>query len=410
MQAGGRARFGAQAPSHLGSPHRLCAADRRLLALTASLRTAEAGLPLRPVALAQAHRGEVVPVAPHGPLGIARLPGMRLGDAWRLLRRERLGARYAAGLDLAEPERAMAIDDRSLEEHGRLYYGARAVERWLEPAWADSGCDDDGHTSRVAFLLREESEREAVVGTLRVSLDVVAAHLAASFEAQLGVRVERIEGGRGRLRVATRDASGSQELEADAVVLAVPAPEAARIARELLFPFEAALLDGRSYGASVSAWMELERTPVAVATRVRVPRAESAALAALHLEPPARSDTESGLAHVVARDGFSRARLDVPDDTVAKELATELERLVPGCAPRIPSARIRRHTRAWPRFSVGAYRDLARLRRIEAIERRAGRRLYLAGDYLAAPWLEAAVASGERAAAALLQDLGGADA
>jgi predicted NAD/FAD-dependent oxidoreductase len=61
---------------------------------------------------------------------------------------------------------------------------------------------------------------------------------------------------------------------------------------------------------------------------------------------------------------------------------------------------------AFPRFDVGDYRALARLRRVEADARARGRRLYLAGDHLIGPTLEAAVVSGERAAAALAEDLG----
>jgi hypothetical protein len=61
---------------------------------------------------------------------------------------------------------------------------------------------------------------------------------------------------------------------------------------------------------------------------------------------------------------------------------------------------------AFPRFDVGDYRVLARLRRVEADARARGRRVYLAGDHLIGPTLEAAVVSGERAATALADDLG----
>jgi predicted NAD/FAD-dependent oxidoreductase len=57
-----------------------------------------------------------------------------------------------------------------------------------------------------------------------------------------------------------------------------------------------------------------------------------------------------------------------------------------------------------PRFVPGHFRKLARLRQVGADQRAAGRRLYLAGDYLAGPWLDAALGSGLRAADELIAD------
>jgi predicted NAD/FAD-dependent oxidoreductase len=60
------------------------------------------------------------------------------------------------------------------------------------------------------------------------------------------------------------------------------------------------------------------------------------------------------------------------------------------------SGSVRRFPIAWPRFDVGHYRAIARLRAVEADRVAAGRSLYFAGDWLAAPTLDGAVASGAR--------------
>ncbi len=54
---------------------------------------------------------------------------------------------------------------------------------------------------------------------------------------------------------------------------------------------------------------------------------------------------------------------------------------------------VQRFPLAWPRFDVGHYRALAQLRAVEADRAAAGRPLFFAGDWLAAPTLEGAVAS-----------------
>ena len=74
--------------------------------------------------------------------------------------------------------------------------------------------------------------------------------------------------------------------------------------------------------------------------------------------------------------------------------------------PRQHFVHVGRHPEAMPRFVPGHLRGLAHLRRVQTDRRAAGRRLYLAGGYLAGPWLDAALGSGRRAANELLADLG----
>jgi predicted NAD/FAD-dependent oxidoreductase len=67
---------------------------------------------------------------------------------------------------------------------------------------------------------------------------------------------------------------------------------------------------------------------------------------------------------------------------------------------------IRRWESALPHFDVGRYRRLAQLRVLGAEQRALGRRVYFAGDHWLAPTLEAAAASGLRAARELCADFG----
>jgi protoporphyrinogen oxidase len=91
---------------------------------------------------------------------------------------------------------------------------------------------------------------------------------------------------------------------------------------------------------------------------------------------------------------------------VEKDLIGALERLYPGATRAARFCKLARHAEALPRFDVGRYRALARLRSVQADLRSGGRRLYFAGDHWMAPTLEGAVASGVRAASELCDDLG----
>jgi monoamine oxidase len=89
---------------------------------------------------------------------------------------------------------------------------------------------------------------------------------------------------------------------------------------------------------------------------------------------------------------------------VEKELLGALDRIFPGVTSAVRFSELRRYEAALPRFDVGRYRALARLRAVQADLRERGRRLYFAGDHWVAPTLEGAIASGQRAAADLCED------
>jgi protoporphyrinogen oxidase len=88
-------------------------------------------------------------------------------------------------------------------------------------------------------------------------------------------------------------------------------------------------------------------------------------------------------------------------------LLAELTRILPRATRSYRFAKLHRDPQGAPRFDVGAYRALANFQRVQEDRRSLGRRLYWAGDYLSGPRFEDAVASGARAAGAVLADLAG---
>ncbi len=299
-------------------------------------------------------------------------------EALRTARLGRLRARYRRHLDASAPDRAAPLDDRSLADFATLYFGRGVVRCWLEPWLAERAPLDPAEASRAAFLLRWNAERDAVAGSFGAPLAPWLAALGERLAVRTGVAAERIEpGGNGRLRVAT----AAEALDADRVVVAVPAPEALRLADAVLVAAERNLLAGVRYDAAI-AWRAPARDG-APAARVRIaPRGAS---------PLASIAIERGSVVAIARDPWAGAHLGVPDDVLAKEIAAAVEHAAPGLVAG-PGA-VQRFPIAWPRFDVGRYRAIARLRAVEADRRAAGRPLAWAGDWLAAPTLDGAVVS-----------------
>jgi len=381
-RAGGRAAAGESDADPIAA--RVTTADHALLALVRAAGLAREFLPLRPVRSAFARGGRLVPTPPNGdPRGMAGVPGVRFLDALRLVRLPRLLARYRENLDPERPERAARHDDRSLDDFGTLYFGRSVVTGFLEPWLAERAPVDERIASRAAFLMRFAAERDAVAGSLAAPAGRLAAALAARLLLRAGAAVSAIEA---RTGGGFRVVLAAETIDADAVVLAIPAPEAARIGDAVLVAAERTLLAGVRYDAAIT-WTAPLRAEAALApTRVRIEKRGTSPFASIAVE--------GGVVTAIAREPWASAHADWPDDALAKEIAAEVERLLPGVVA--DGGFVSRFPLAWPRFDVGHYRVLEQFRAVEADRAAAGRPLFYAGDWLAAPTIEGAIASAQR--------------
>lgn len=409
-RAGGRARSG----EHEGLPLEplspvMSNADRELLGLIAEIGAQDLLLPLRPVLTALVHRGRSVQIDPRRLRDFVRLPGVGVREALRLARLPRLLRRYGERLAAGAPEAGAPLDDRSLADFGRLYFGSSVVDRWLGPFATSVSLGDPEETSRVHLLRRYVTHFGARRGlpraTLRELADTAAEHAPVLF----GARVRQIRAIRGRPLVIEYSREGRERsVEADAVVLAVRAGAAAAIAAPLLTTGEREVLRGVRYTPAVTLCLRTCRPLSWHPLELRVPRSEGGVVETVLIEPGmagGRVADGFGSVAVHATGSWSQRVLDAPDEALEKDLLAELERVQPGAGAVVDFARVLRAPMARPRFDVGHYRALERLTRIEDERRAEGRRLVLAGDYRMDPSWNGAVASGRRAARALVADL-----
>jgi oxygen-dependent protoporphyrinogen oxidase len=378
--------------------------DTSLLAWISELGIAGELLPLRAIHQAQLHGGRIV----------AGTPGVRPWHRLHLLRLSRLMRRYASVLDPACPERAAELDYRSVADFGRLYFGRTILERLITPrATADFlGAEDE--LSRVAFLLqwRQSSWGTAGLGLAAAGLGRIATAAADGLDLRTGLRADQIkEQGGG---VVTLECSGTskevadESFELDALVLAVPAREAGRIAAGLVTPAERDFFAGVRTGPLVTLSIASDRPPTGLPQLVRVPHAEHRSIEAILFEPGipgGRAPDGAGLVTLAATQQFAERYAEETDEWVQRALLAALDPIHPALSRSLRFAKLHRDPLGIPRFEVGAYRELARFRHVQRDRRSLGRRLYFAGDYLAGPRFEDAVASGARAAVDLAADM-----
>jgi len=409
-QVGGRARpvmrenFAIERPASM-----LSAADRALLSWIGELELPEL-LPPRPVVRALVHRDRIRVVDSRDLTGISRIPGIRPREALRLLRLPRLVARYGSWIDPNRPELAARIDDRSLADFARLYFGARVLDHWMEPLVMSGSLADAREVSRALFLHRYREAASARLGLLRGPshefLDRAARSLSSSFGA-LATGVECL--GDGGVRLDYLEDRQARSADVDAVVLAVPAPVAAELAGANLSFAERAALGRIRYAPELAVAVALRRPFYSHPRQIHFPRRAGWPLESVLLEPGVeggRVPQGRGLALLRATGEWSAAYFAAPDEAVSKELIDALGAAFPRIHGAALFVEVLREERAAPRFDVGTYRTIAALARIQADCRGRGRRIYFAGDYRMGLGWDAALRSGQRAAAEVEADLG----
>ncbi len=377
-------------------------ADTRLLAWIGMLGLRDALLPAKPVVTTWAGHDGLRDVELRTLSDVARIPGVGRLAAWRLARLPRLLARYGGALALGAVAEAEQIDDRSLADFARLYFGSSVLEHWMAPAACATSLGDAEEMSRVQFLQHYRAHGLGRPGVLQGALGDLLDRAAAALTVVTQCRVERIEAGAdGGLRATAAD---GRAFAGDGVVVAVPAPIAAQIADPLLVTPERTFLSSVRYAPALAVAAALCRPLVPRARFVAISE-NTSPLGALLVEPGFRGGrlpAGAGLALLRATGSFAAAHPETPSETLEKELLAEGDRLWPGFSRSIEFTRVFRHRFGAPRFDVGAYRALARFERVQVDRRAAGRRVEFAGDYRVHPSLEGAVRSGESAAADLL--------
>jgi oxygen-dependent protoporphyrinogen oxidase len=385
------------------------AADGALLSWIGELELPEL-LPPRPVVSALAHRDRVRVIDSRSLLGVARIPGIRIYQALRVLRLPRLVARYGNRIDPERPERAASLDDRSLADFGRLYFGVRVMEQWMSPLVTRAAHADAREASRVLFLHHYRDGAGERLGLLRLSSQELIDRAASSVPASLGVCVTRVESrSGGGVRFNLREGGREGFAKADAIVLALPAPEAVELAGAEFSFAERDALEKVRYAPGLSLAIALRRPFHTHPQQIQFPHREGWPLESVLLEPGVaggRVPEGRGLALLRATGSWSAAYFEAPDGTVSKALIDALGRFFPRIHGAGIFTEVLREKRAVPRFDVGRYRAIADFTRIQTDWRRRGRRIYFAGDYLMGPGWNAALRSGYRAAADVEEDLG----
>lgn len=337
---------------------------------------------LSPVGLVRAGLDAVVPGRPDADVSVGAFVRRRFGRevADRLVA-PLLGNLHAGPIDGLSLEAALPMVHRTATRHRSLLVGAYRARR--------NGAGTAGGAVFVSFR-----------GGLRVLVDALAARVGAA-DVRLGTPVARVEAAAGRYEVVLADGGA---LDADAVVLAVPAAAAAPLVASVDAEAAGGLqgLRAASVAVAVLAYpaTALAAAPALAGTGVLVGPGEQRLLKAatfLSSKWPHLDGAPFLVRASAGRFGESRiAALD--DDALVARLHDDLADLT-GLEARPVGALVRRWPQAMPQLEVGHAGRLAAVR--DALGAHPG--VVLAGAGYRGVGLSSAVRGGHDAAADVLR-------
>ncbi len=266
---------------------------------------------------------------------------------------------------------------------------------------------EHGSIVRAAIRLRHKRRASGpLFTTLRSGLGTLIEALGGKLRSEetrfeLGRRVVRLEAGLGAVRRYRLSCDGGDSYEADAVILALPAFECAR----LLQPHSAelaVLLGGVHYTAAATVNLGFLAAPaLPPGFGFLVPKREGRKLLActfVHAKFPGRVPAGSALLRCFFGGAQGAAALETSDEELLQTATREL-RAVLGLEPQADFHRIFRWPRALPQYAVG-HKVRVRATR-EKLNSLPG--LFLGGNAYAGVGISDCVRSGKEAAEAAIK-------
>ena len=366
-----------------------------------------------------------------------------LPEGFQLLAPARLGPFLASGLFSWRGKLRMGLDlvlprggdpDESLGAFVRRRLGREALERVAQPLVAGIYTADPGVLSLAAtmprFLELERRERSIILAMWRAARRAPAEAAGSSgarwslfvtfregMEEMIRALASRLPPGAVRLKErvtdVTREGSGWRvttaggvRLEADQVILAPEAHQAARMIR-YLDPSLALLLEEIPYASSATVTLAYRRADIPHPLDgfgFVVPQVERRPIIACtfsSVKYPGRAPEGQALLRVFMGGALDEAILERDDESLVATARAQLGELL-GVSAEPLFSRVGRHVKAMPQYHVG------HLTRIEAIEQRLRRHpgLALTGGAYRGVGIADCVRSGEEAALRLLESPG----
>ncbi|HEY1971406.1 MAG TPA: FAD-dependent oxidoreductase [Pseudonocardia sp.] len=315
--------------------------------------------------------------------------------------------RNRRSLDVEDLSRMCSVDHFSAEQYARQRYGDEAFEKIIDPCVRPLviGHSEDLSAADLLYVFHAFMANQDFVA-FRSGMGSYPRLMADRFDTTLGAEVISVRESAAEVALGWRDGTGTEHQERFAgVVLACDAGRAAELHIGLDPARRAFLRDEVRFRSLVHVNLAVRRAPDIPACYVFPLARHHPRLVAITLEhnkTPGRAPDGAGVVGIYPTPAWSDQLYDEPDELVTKYFIDEVEPIVPGLAGQVEFGHVARVAPAVMNSRPGYWTAMREFRRASAGDRR----IQLAGDYFCTSSVNAASASGERAAGALLAAIG----
>jgi protoporphyrinogen oxidase len=336
---------------------------------------------------------------PAGILGFLRTSALSVReklDVARLVIMALIGGREEA---FVRPSALMKFDGIGLSDYCRERFARSTLDDVLHPMIAMTmGTPEDVSLLLAVSMLSVVDEKHFVLRHGNGTLPKRLAQLCPPIRTETPVKRIAIDGERVR---GVELENGEGNLEADVVVCATNAHEAAEILPDL-DEAQRGVLRETPYSCCLQVLLATEE-PQLQCWGLGIPRSTDTFLTYITEETyksKHRAPEGRGLTQVFIIGDAARNRMSLKDDEIAAQVHAEVRMLLPNFPERILCHGVIRRQEAMALSAPGYQKKLVGLN--QSLERIRG--LYVIGDYQTFPTIEGAVYVGEEAAARILKE------
>jgi protoporphyrinogen/coproporphyrinogen III oxidase len=332
------------------------------------------------------------------PLVFARSQLLSLSAKLRLLGLPAHLVRHWRGLHPMEPQRSAHLDRATMADFVRQHFGQEALDYLLAPALSAT-FDTDPENLSDAFLLLVLRfvlggfDLACFDGGIGLLTDTLAKRVPVRYQA----RVDSITPSNDSVLMHRTEGGQSQSNSFDHTVVAVQGTLAGRLVHGLSAD-EYAFFESVRYCSGIIVYFLLGEVPPLPYYGISFPSPEQTGLYGMALDHWKQGTTPPGcaLVNVALTESLAQQLWDKPDETIANEVLDRLAKTPVGRFNPLKTI-VHRWNPMLPQFYHGYLPMLKAF-----LERKNPTpRIQFAGDYLIGPYTEAALRSGERAAAAI---------
>jgi oxygen-dependent protoporphyrinogen oxidase len=309
-------------------------------------------------------------------------------------------------LDYADLSRSAPFDTESVLGYAeRRHLNRELVENFVDPVVRASLQNTVERMSIVDLLFMLRNYLGATFMNFSDGVDVLPRALAQQLKVELGARVTSVEERGGGVTVTWERAAEPEHVdEAVACVIALSGHQMLRI-HPRLDGRRRAIIASLDYSKALNVHVALDRRPAEPSMYIQVPAGEHPDMISVgveHNKAPGRTPAGKGLLTSFWSADWCSRHWDDGDDHIIETALAGMERVFPGLSNDVRFGRVSRWDPALLLSRAGTYQSL----RTFLAACNPAERIQLAGDYFGGNSTNAAVCSGERAAARVLRAVG----